>query len=222
MAAPIRVPLDAILSLVPDITNTVDEVVARIHKHEHGALNEENTAVVLIEPILAALGWDLTDLESVDRQYRVFDGTKLDYALKIDGKAALFVEVKGLSHSLDDPKFIAQTVNYANNEGVLWCILTNGVVYRVYKTNEPVAMIEKLMFEVDLRNVEDEPSRRATLASLMLLSRDSLMNGQLDDTAELVFTGGTVRAALEFLLAKPTTGFRAAIEKATGQQIEND
>src|SRR6266702_1703971 len=110
-----------------DLGVTVDEVVGRIAKYQAGPFNEENTAVVLIEPILAALGWDLTDLASVDRQYRVFDGTKLDYALKIGGKASLFVEVKGLSQSLDDPKFIAQTVNYANNEGVLWCVLTNGV-----------------------------------------------------------------------------------------------
>ena len=207
---------------MPDLGAAVDDVVARIDKYEKGSFNEENTAVVLIEPILASLGWDLTDLGSVDRQYRVYDGTKLDYALKIDGKPSLFVEVKGQAHSLDDPKFIAQTVNYANNEGVLWCVLTNGVVYRVYKTNEPVAMIDKLMFEVDLRNIQDEPSRTATLASLMLISRHSLVEGHLEGTAELVFTGGAVRAALDSLLVKPTAAFRASIEKAVGQPIDKD
>jgi predicted transport protein len=205
-----------------DLEAAIDEVVARINKHEKGSFNEENTAVVLIEPILAALGLDLTDLASVDRQFRVYDGTRLDYALKINAKASLFVEVKGLAQSLDDPKFVAQTVNYANNEGVLWCVLTNGVVYRVYKTNEPVTMTEKLMFEVDLRNIQDEPSRSATLASLMLISRSSLIEGRLDATAELVFTGGAVRAALESLLAKPTGAFRASIEKAVGLPIDKD
>jgi hypothetical protein len=39
-----------------------------------------------------------------------------------------------------DPKWTAQTVNYANNEGVVWCALTDGVVYRVFKVNEPVDM----------------------------------------------------------------------------------
>jgi predicted type IV restriction endonuclease len=43
----------------------------------------------------------------------------LDYALRIDGKPRLFVEAKALNKSLDDKAFIAQTVNYANNEGVL-------------------------------------------------------------------------------------------------------
>ena len=66
---------------------------------------------------------------------------------------ALYVEAKGLKKSLDDKQFIAQTVNYANNDGVVWCVLTNGLTYRVYKTNEPVAMDQKLLFEVDLVDV---------------------------------------------------------------------
>ena len=87
--------------------------------------------MLLVEPLLAALGWDTGDLDAVEREYRVYDNTSLDYALKIDGKPRLFVEAKGIGKNLDDKQFIAQTVNYANNEGVLWCVLTNGLVYRV-------------------------------------------------------------------------------------------
>jgi predicted type IV restriction endonuclease len=53
------------------------------------------------------------------------------------------VEAKGLGESLDDKKFMAQAINYANNDGVLWCVLTNGIRWSVYKTNEPVAMDRK-------------------------------------------------------------------------------
>lgn len=49
-----------------------------------------------------------------------------------------------MTKKLDDKQFVAQTVNYANNDGVVWCVLTNGLTYRVYKTNEPVAMDQKL------------------------------------------------------------------------------
>ena len=34
--------------------------------------------------MLAALGWDVTDVDHVVRESRVFDNTALDYALKID------------------------------------------------------------------------------------------------------------------------------------------
>jgi hypothetical protein len=101
------------------LSNAVDAVLAKVEGHPSSIFNEENTAVVLIEPVLAALGWDPSDLSAVHRQFKVFDGTRLDYALMLDAKPALFVEVKGVGHSLDNPQFIAQTVNYANNEGVL-------------------------------------------------------------------------------------------------------
>lgn len=53
-----------------------------------GSANEANTRALVIEPVLAALGWDPSDLSLVDREYCVYDGTFLDYALRLDGNAA--------------------------------------------------------------------------------------------------------------------------------------
>src|SRR5687767_1237126 len=119
------------------------------------AANEANTKALLIDPLLSALGWQMSDLAQVRREFKVFDGTFLDYALLIDGKPHLFVEAKAVGESLDSKQFISQTVNYANNEGVLWCVLTNGLSYRVYKTNEPVSMEQKLLFEVSLADAKN-------------------------------------------------------------------
>jgi predicted transport protein len=202
---------------MPSLTSAVDAVLGKVDGHPTSAFNEENTAVVLIEPLLAALGWDPSDLASVHRQYKVYDGTRLDYALMLDGKPALFVEVKGVGHGLDNPQFIAQTVNYANNEGVLWCVLTNGLVYRLYKTNEPVPMVDKLMLEIDLKSAKNEDGRGVVLTALERLSRASLESGALADLAELVFVGGKVRTAIEGLLADPSPGFtKAVLERAGG------
>lgn len=123
-----------------------------------GAGNEANTKALLIEPLIAALGWDPTDLSRVEREVKVYEGTFLDYALKLDGVPRLYIEAKGINENLDDKKFIAQTVNYANNDGVVWCVLTNGQRIRVYKTNEPVAMDRKLLFETDLTDESESIS----------------------------------------------------------------
>jgi hypothetical protein len=149
--------------------------------------NEANTKALIIEPMLAALGWDPTDLNQVEREYRVYDGTSLDYALKLGGERRLFVEAKGVTKGLDDKAFVSQTVNYANNEGVLWCVLTNGLSYRVYKTNEPVAMDEKLLFEVDLAETK-QGSAGDSAKSLQLISKASLDDGTLELWGERVFT----------------------------------
>jgi predicted type IV restriction endonuclease len=43
-----------------------------------GASNEANTKALMSEPLLAALGWDPTDLDVVEREVKVYDGTFLD------------------------------------------------------------------------------------------------------------------------------------------------
>ena len=67
------------------------EVLGRI---DRGPMNESNTKVLLIEPVLEALGWDTKDLDCVTREHKVYDGTFLDYALVVQGKPSLFVEAK--------------------------------------------------------------------------------------------------------------------------------
>jgi predicted transport protein len=179
------------------------------------AANEANTKVLLIEPLLAALGWDTGDLDAVEREYRVYDNTSLDYALKIDGKPRLFVEAKGIGKNLDDKQFIAQTVNYANNEGVLWCVLTNGLVYRVYKTNEPVPMEQKLLFEVDLSAEGTATAEKAK--SLELIARPSMVNDALENWGDRVFTDARVRKALAQLAAQPSTKFMNELNDLLGK-----
>lgn len=165
-------------------------------------MNESNTKVLLVEPILEALGWDTKDLDSVTREHKVFDGTFLDYALIGGSAPSLFVEAKAWGGNINDPKWTAQTVNYANNEGVVWCALTDGVIYRVFKTNEPVDMARKLVFEVDLREVADGETRQRVLQQLNLLSRAEVVAGQLDALGSRLFDEARVRRALEGLFSE--------------------
>jgi predicted transport protein len=180
----------------------------------NGSENEANTKALLIEPMLAALGWDPVDLDSVEREVRVYEGTFLDYALKIDGRPRIYVEAKAVGENLDDKKFIAQTVNYANNDGVVWCALTNGVRWRVYKTNETAPMDQKRLFEVDLGDESDPETEK--LRFLRLVSRDAVRDGELDRFGERVFTDGRVRAALARLAADPPGPFLDQIRSSLG------
>lgn len=182
------------------------------------AVNEANTKAHVIEPLLLALGWDPLDIDSVDREVKVYDGTFLDYALKLAGTPRVYVEAKGLSESLDDKKFMAQAINYANNDGVLWCVLTNGIRWSVYKTNEPVAMDRKLLLEVDLADANDSTSEKAKL--LGLISREAVDAGQLDAFGERVFTDARVRAALESVaLETPDPLIDAVSSRLEGPEV---
>jgi|AntDryMetagUQ889_1029465.scaffolds.fasta_scaffold01243_2 predicted transport protein len=198
------------------LAQTVDKILLAAAKLKKAGGNEANTKALLIEPMLAALGWDTTDVDQVEREYRVYDGTALDYALKTEGELRLFVEAKAVGKQLGDKAFISQTVNYANNEGVIWCVLTNGLAYRVYKTNEPVAMEEKLLFEVDITEAADSSPTEVAQA-LELLGRGALAEGRLEAWGERVFTDQRVRDTLVRLAVKPPAELTAMLEKALGK-----
>jgi predicted transport protein len=199
------------------LRDTIVEVLAKATELRAAGRggNEANTKALLIEPMLQALGWDTADLSQVEREHRVYDNTALDYALKIDGKSRLFIEAKGVAKDLGDRSFIAQAVNYANNEGVLWCVLTNGLSYRVYKTNEPVGMEQKLLFEVDLEEASGDGATEVA-QSLELLGRQALIDGDLDLWGERVFTDVRIRHALADLVADPPREFLSAVHDAVG------
>ncbi len=152
----------------------------------------------------------------MEREYRVFDGTLLDYALKIEGKPRLFVEAKAVGSNLDDKAFIAQTVNYANNAGVLWCVLTNGIAYRVYKTNEPVDMEEKLLFEADISEAGTGAASEVAKA-LQLIGFKALQDGELESWGERVFVDKRVRKALSLLAQKPPHALTQVVASALGK-----
>jgi predicted transport protein len=204
---------------VPALAAVVNETLVKAAGlQQSGSANEANTKALLIEPVLAALGWDLSNFEQLDREYCVFDGTFLDYALKVDGKPHVFVEAKAVGKSLTNNSFIAQTVNYANNEGVLWCVLTNGLSYRIYKTNEPVAMGDKLLFGVDLHDAQNGKVDDV-VKSLARISRQAVIDGELDRWGEAIFADIRVRDALAKLAGDPPKAFLDAVTAAVDKPV---
>jgi len=90
-------------------------------------LGEQNTKALLIDPLLAGLGWDIQDPEEVTREFRrQAADSPVDYALCIARTPRLFVEANSLGKNLTDRKWASQVLNYANVVGVEWCVLTNG------------------------------------------------------------------------------------------------
>ncbi|MFC7540338.1 type I restriction endonuclease [Siccirubricoccus deserti] len=118
-------PLTVALRLVADR-------IPRLRIQE-GRISEQDTKRILITPAVEALGWDILDIDKVRNEYRHNSADNpVDYALFLNRSPVLFVEAKPLGHSLNDRKWIVQTINYANAAGVDWCVLTNGAEWRIY------------------------------------------------------------------------------------------
>lgn len=150
-------------------------------------------------------------MTSVDREYGIYDGTVLDYAFLVDGKPRVFVEAKTLGKPLGDPKFVSQTVNYANTEGVTWCVLTDGLRYRAFKANG----LSPWSRSCSSRSTSRMPAKAARQTSRRRFSASAMsgsLSGRLAEWAERTFTDVRVRETLKRLIAKPPNGLFAAIE----------
>jgi len=85
----------------------------------------------------ASSGSVLHDLFGYDKYSEITSehsirSTFCDLAIKLDGTLAFLVEVKAIGLALKD-NFVKQAVDYVANQGVDWVILTNGILWRVYK-----------------------------------------------------------------------------------------
>jgi predicted transport protein len=181
-----------------EIVKVIEMLRVQLERRKSAGLKEYPTRTIFIDPLISALGWDVRDPDEVELEYPTVDSKSVDYAMKINRKPVFLLEAKQLTDPLDDVKSITQVVGYAANDGIEWCVLTNGVRYKIYKASERASAPEKLLFEVSI-----DPRDSAGLsveqiaAHLNRLSRDSLAQGVLDKLGTEIFTTGKVRKALD-------------------------
>lgn len=202
-----------------DVVFCIEQLRLKLDKHRKEDLKELPTRRIFIDPLLEALGWDVTDHDEVQLEYSTIDGKSVDYALKLNGKPVLYVEAKPLHDELTDVKAITQIVNYANNDGIVWCILTNGITYKVYRSTEKAEAPEKLLFEVSIDLKESEGKSVQQIAEqLNRFSRDDMAQGKLDEIGEQVFTTSKIRKALDKLFIDPPNQLVKLIRSTVGDE----
>jgi hypothetical protein len=187
-----------------DVASCIEELQLSLERHRKENIKEYPTRVIFIDPMLQALGWDVRDPDEVQLEYPTVDGKSVDYAPKINRKVALFIEAKALNDPLTDVKKLTQIIAYATNAGLDWCILTNGVIYKVYRSTEKAEAPDKLLFEVSIDPKETKNGSVHQIAEqLNRFSRDAMARGVLDKIGEQIFTTGKIRKALDKLFINP-------------------
>lgn len=183
-----------------DLVKVIVKLRTQLERHQHSGLKEYPTRTIFIDPLLSALGWDVHDPDEVQLEYPTVDVKSVDYAMKINRKPVFLLEAKQLTDPLDDVKSITQVVGYATNDGVEWCVLTNGLRYKIYRASEKASAPDKLLFEVSIDPRDAMGlSVEQIAAQLNRISRDSLAQGVLDKLGTEIFTTGKVRKALDRL-----------------------
>lgn len=199
------------------IIKCIENLRMKLDKYRKDDLKEYPTRTIFVDPLLNALGWDVRDPDEVELEYPTIDRKSVDYAPKINRKPVLFIEAKQLNDPLTDVKSITQVVGYATNEGVDWCILTNGVTYKVYRSREKAEAPDKLLFETSLDPKETEGMTTQQVAEQFArFSRDAMAKGLLDEIGEQIFTTGKIRKALDKLFMTPPNTLIKLIRSTIG------
>ena len=198
------------------VADTIELLRKRIQqiRERKEVLGEENTKATLIDPLLAALGWDLHEIDEVRREYRRKpQDNPVDYALFLNRTECLFIEAKSLEKDLSDHRWVTQNLSYATAAGVQWCVLTNGDEYRIYNAHAPVVVEEKLFRSVRISETDAEN----LAATLLLLSKQQMRGSLLDELWKRHFVDRRVHQALASLLAEQDSKLVNAIRKRAGE-----
>ena len=121
-----------------DVTDALAGVVESISRFA-GVLqmNELATRYALVDPLLAALGWDLSLLDEVEPEYSLSEQSmRVDYAMTLGKISPRYViEAKPLGSDLDAA--VPQTLTYAVCAHAPYFWLTDGDRWRLYHTFLP-------------------------------------------------------------------------------------
>ncbi len=195
------------------LASTVEELRERIGRMRRGcpSIGEQNTKAALVNPLLAAIGWDLENIDEVFLEYRSHpQDNPVDYALFMLGKPCLFVEAKALGANLGDRRWLHQMFSYATIVGVEWCVLTNGDEYLLYNSHALVDADDKLFRRVRISNLDQH---RDTIRTLELLSKQDLGDRRLNGLWKTQLVDRYVKRALQGLVWNRDPGLVRLIRK---------
>ena len=146
--------------------------------------NETRTRIVLCDPPMRVLGWDVSDPDLVMPEYNV-SGRRADYALlRPDGQPVATIEAKKLGESLAAHRM--QMLNYSNASSVEYAGLTDGDRWELYEVYKRGQLEERRILDVSLSGM----TAHECALRLLLLWRPNFESGKLVAEAEPVFSGG--------------------------------
>jgi predicted type IV restriction endonuclease len=180
-------------------------------------VNESDTVTIVVDLLQEIFGYDkYSDITSE----HMIRGTFCDLAIKVEGKLAILIEVKAIGLELKD-SHAKQAVDYAANQGCDWVILTNGVIWRVYKLTFAKPIESEIVVEVNLLTINHK--NEDAIEPLWLISKEAWSKSHLSQfhSQKQIVNKFTIAAVI--LTEDVLSLIRREIRKlSAGVKLEND
>jgi len=147
-------------------------IVSKLRERD---ISEADTVTVIKDMMTDIFGYDKYAELTSEQQIR---GTFCDLAVRVDGKIYYLAEVKSAGTSLTE-SHLRQAVNYGAHQGIEWIILTNAIIWKIYriKFGQPVDWEEVYCFDMSSVNSRSQDS----MEKLFMLCRESISSDSLSE-----------------------------------------
>lgn len=137
--------------------------------------NESDTVIIITDMLSEIFGYDkYTEITSE----KCIRGTFCDLSIKVNDVTQSLIEAKAINQELKEG-YVKQAVDYAVNGPVDWVVLTNGILWRVYKVIFSKPVDHELVIEINFLALNHHNS--ADLETLFLYTKESWSKSALND-----------------------------------------
>ncbi len=158
----------------------IDRIITQLKKYQailSGAkdrdISESDTVVIIGDMLAEVLGYKKYTEITTEFAIR---GTYVDLAVKVDGNVRFLIEAKAIGVALKD-NHVKQAIDYGANHGIEWVVLTNGIIWQVYKIHFRQPIDKSLIFEVDV--LQANPRNALLLECFGNLSREGFTHSSM-------------------------------------------
>lgn len=143
-------------------------------------VNEADTVSIIQDMLSEVFGFD--KYLEITSEYAI-RGTYCDLAIKIDDKTHYLLEVKAIGLTLKE-SHLRQVVNYGANHGAQWVVLTNGIIWELYRIRFEQPINCDLVSTINFLDLN--PRKIESQEKLLLLSKEGLSKSTREDYYERV------------------------------------
>ena len=141
-------------------------------------INEADTVVIVSDVLTNLFGYE--KYGEVTHEYAV-KGQFCDLAIKLDDSLKFLIEVKAVGVDLHD-RHLQQALNYGANSKTEWFIITNAIMWKVYKVKleKPIGtdfICSFNLLDLKLKNQSD-------LEKLHILCKEGIRKNAIDEFSE--------------------------------------
>ncbi|MFH1493766.1 MAG: type I restriction enzyme HsdR N-terminal domain-containing protein [Pseudomonadota bacterium] len=177
------------------ITQQIKKYQAILSEAKDRDISESDTVVIIGDMLADLFGYKKYIEITTEFAIR---GTYVDLAVKVGPDVRFLIEAKAIGVTLKE-NHVKQAIDYGANHGIEWVVLTNGVIWQVYKIHFRQPVDKSLVFEIDL--LQANPRNPQLMECFGNLSREGFAQSSM--TAFFQQQLATSKFSLAALLLSP-------------------